>query len=231
MKKTVVIHQPDFLPYLGFFHRLLYADLFVILDDVQFIKSGWHHRDQIKVSYGDKKIWITLSVHRSKTDTKINEMTLSMDNKAKKKLLNQIIENYRKSKYFKEIEPLIRRIILNKENNLSLYNINIIKELIEIFDIDIEIVISSVLNHKGKGNDMNVDILKKVKATHYLSGVGAKDYHDDKPFKEANIEVIWQDFKHPIYPQLHGEFIPYLSSIDLLFNCGIEKSREILRNV
>ncbi|MFW3341630.1 WbqC family protein [Aliarcobacter butzleri] len=231
MKKTVVIHQPDFLPYLGFFHRLLYADLFVILDDVQFIKSGWHNRDQIKVPYGSKKIWITLSVHKTKTDTNINQVTISMDSKGKQKFLNQIIENYRKSKYFKEIEPLISRIILNEENNLSLYNINIIKELIKIFDIDIEIIIASTLNHVGKANDMNVDILKKVKATHYLSGVGAKDYHDDVPFEKENIEVIWQDFKHPVYPQLYGEFIPYLSSIDLLFNCGIEKSREILRSI
>ena len=231
MKKTVVIHQPDFMPYLGFFHRLLYADLFVILDDVQFLKSGWHHRDQIKVPYGSKKIWITLSTMKAPTNTNINQIILSMDDKAKRKLLNQIIENYRKSDFFKEIEPLVTKMIMNKEKNLSLYNIDIIKELIYIFDIDINIIIASSLYHEGKGNDMNVDILKKVNATHYLSGIGAKNYHDDEPFERTNIKVIWQDFQHPIYTQLHGDFIPYLSSIDLLFNCGIKKSREILRNI
>ena len=75
------------------------------------------------------------------------------------------------------------------------------------------------------------EIKRGYGATHYLSGIGAKDYYDNKPFEEANIKVLWQDFKHPVYPQLHGEFIPYLSSIDLLFNCGIKKSREILRSI
>lgn len=231
MKKIAVIHQPDFMPYLGFFHRLLYADVFVILDDVQFSKSGWHHRDQIKVPYGNKKIWITLNVMNAPTNTKINEIVLSMDDKAKRKLLNQIIVNYRKANFFMEIEPLVTKMIMNQERNLSLYNIAIIKKLISIFNIDIEIIIASNLNHQGKGNDMNVDILKKINATHYLSGIGAKNYHDDKPFQEANIEVFWQEFTHPSYPQLYGEFIPFLSCIDLLFNCGIKKSQEILRSI
>ena len=75
-----------------------------------------------------------------------------------------------------------------------------------------------------------VDILQKVRADKYLSGVGAKAYFDPAPFAAAGIEVTWQDFKHPVYPQLYGDFIPYLSSIDLLFNCGIKKSHEILRS-
>jgi hypothetical protein len=92
-------------------------------------------------------------------------------------------------------------------------------------------IVSSKFNLNSKSNQLLVDLLKRAGATHYLSGIGAKDYHDDKPFEEANIKVVWQDFKHPVYPQLHGEFIPYLSSIDLLFNCGIKKSREILRSI
>lgn len=231
MKKTVVIHQPDFLPYLGFFHRLLYADLFVILDDVQFSKTGWHHRDQIKVPHGDKKIWLTLPIKKAPTETNINDTILAMGIKEKQKLLNKIIANYRKAAYFKEIEPFIKDMILNQDNNLSEYNINIINKLLKLFDINIPIILGSKLAHKGKGNEMNVDILKKVEATHYLSGIGAKDYHDNSVFQKANIKVIWQKFKHPIYPQLHGEFISYLSCIDLLFNCGIKESRNILRSI
>ena len=75
-----------------------------------------------------------------------------------------------------------------------------------------------------------VELLEQVDATHYLSGVGAKDYHIGQPFDSADIRVLWQEFVHPIYPQLYGEFIPYLSSIDLLFNCGKEQSRKILRS-
>jgi hypothetical protein len=69
-----------------------------------------------------------------------------------------------------------------------------------------------------------------VQADRYLSGVGARAYFEPEPFAAAGIEVLWQNFKHPIYPQLYGEFIPGLSSIDLLFNCGIAKSREVLRS-
>ena len=110
------------------------------------------------------------------------------------------------------------------------FNLYAIKLLLNIFDINIKIYFSSEFNLKTKSNQLLVDLLEKVNATHYLSGIGAKNYHKDEPFKEANIKVVWQDFKHPVYPQLHGEFIPYLSSIDLLFNCGIKKSREILRS-
>ena len=105
-----------------------------------------------------------------------------------------------------------------------------IRMLLELFDIKVDIEYSSNLNTTKTKSERLVEILTQVDATHYLSGMGAKDYHQDKPFDDAGIEVIWQDFTHPVYPQLYGEFIPYLSSVDMLFNCGIEKSREILRS-
>jgi hypothetical protein len=90
---------------------------------------------------------------------------------------------------------------------------------------------ASELPVEGKSNDLVVAILKQVGAKVYLSGVGARAYYDPAPFEQAGIKVLWQNFKHPVYPQLHGDFIPYLSSIDLFFNCGIEKSRAILRQM
>ena len=89
---------------------------------------------------------------------------------------------------------------------------------------------ASSLNPEGKKNELLIDILKKVSAETYLSGVGAKAYMDEKLFENEGIKVIWQNFKHPVYNQLYGNFIPYLSSIDLLFNCGIEESRKTLRS-
>jgi hypothetical protein len=107
----------------------------------------------------------------------------------------------------------------------SIYMLN------KLFDITIDIVFSSSLKSTTTKSERLVELLKQVDATHYLSGVGARDYHDDEPFDRAKIQVLWQEFTHPIYEQLHGDFIPYLSSIDLLFNCGIEKSRKILRGI
>ena len=227
MKKTVVIHQPDFLPYLGFFHRLLYADIFIILDDVQFLRRAWHHRDEIKTK--DGKQWLTLGIKKNTQDTKINNIYLNYEN-WQEKHLNLIKQNYLKSEFFEEIFPFISDLYSQKHQKMVDFNLYAIKLLLNIFDINIKIYFSSEFNLKTKSNQLLVDLLEKVNATHYLSGIGAKNYHKDEPFKEANIKVVWQDFKHPVYPQLHGEFIPYLSSIDLLFNCGIKKSREILRS-
>ena len=103
--------------------------------------------------------------------------------------------------------------------------------LSELFDIAVPRVFASELQCTGTSNKLLVNILRKVGATHYLSGPGARAYFDPAPFVEAGIKVVWQDFEHPVYPQLHGEFIPYLSSIDMLFNCGVSQSRELLRSI
>lgn len=230
MKKTVVIHQPDFLPYLGFFHRLLYADLFIILDDVQFLrKGGWHHRDRIKTKDGAK--WITLNVKKANLKAKINEITLNNEDGRDKKHLSLIYHSYHKSQFFNEVYPLIKNLYNEKYDNLIEINLASIKLLLKLFDIKVNIEFSSQYEISTYSNQRLVELLQKVQATHYLSGIGTKDYFEPKPYKDASIEVIWQKFDHPIYPQLHGEFIPNLSSIDMLFNCGIEKSREILRSI
>ncbi len=229
MSKTVVIHQPDFIPYLGFFHRLLQADLFIILDDVQFLREGWHHRDKIKTQNSAK--WHTLKIKKAPLGTTIKDIVLLEDTKWKKDNLNQIKENYKKAIYFDEIYPFLEILYSSNDKFLIDVNLKSIEMLNNFFDIKIQTVLSSSFNIDSKANELVVELLQKVNATHYISGVGAKDYFQAEPFNNAEIEVVWQDFNHPVYPQLHGEFIPYLSSIDLLFNCGIEKSREILRSI
>lgn len=229
-EKIVVIHQPDFLPYLGFFHRLVQSDLYVVLDNVQFLKgsSRWHNRDKIKTPQG--VTWITVGVKKALQKTNINEILLDTTVDWRSKNLNLIKENYKNAKHFDEIFLYLKSLYDFECCKLLDFNIKSIITLMELFDIKIEMVTASSLNATGKSNDLLVNILKKTKATKYLSGIGAKAYYDPTPFEAANIEVVWQNFNHPVYPQLYGEFIPYLSSIDLLFNCGIEKSREILRD-
>jgi len=229
MGKTVVIHQPDFMPYLGFFHRLLYCDLFIILDHVQYVSkgSGWHNRDKIKTQNGEK--WITISVEKAPLNTSIYEIILSK-NDWEKNNLNLIAENYKKAEFFDEIMPYIQELYSFECEMMMDFNLKSIEMLLKLFDIKIETIMASSLNPEGKKNELLIDILKKVSAETYLSGVGAKAYMDEKLFENEGIKVIWQNFKHPVYNQLYGNFIPYLSSIDLLFNCGIEESRKTLRS-
>lgn len=232
MNKTVVIHQPDFLSYLGFFHRLLHSDLYLVLDDVQFVKGtsqSWMNRDKIKTQNGEK--WLTVGVKKSSRNTLINEVLLNNTTNWKEQNLNLLKQNYSKAKYFDEIFPYVQKLYENEDFGLSTFNMKSIFMLMELFDIQIKTVYSSDLITTKTKSERLVELLKQVDATHYLSGIGAKDYHIDKPFDEEDIKVIWQDFKHPIYPQLYGEFIPFLSSIDLFFNCGIKESRKILRGI
>jgi len=228
MKKTVVIHQPDFLPYLGFFHRLLSADLYIVFDNVQFLRRGWHHRDKIKTINGEK--WLTVGIKKAPQNTKIHDIYLAKDN-WKTKHLEMIKNSYKKAAYYQEIYPYIQELYSKEFDKMVDFNMASIQMLMKMFDIHINIELASKHSFSSTANELLVDLLKVVNATEYLSGIGAKDYFDNKPFDEADIKVIWQNFEHPVYPQLHGNFIPYLSSIDLLFNCGIDKSRKILRSI
>jgi hypothetical protein len=228
--KTIVIHQPDFMPYLGFFHRFLNSDLWVILDNVQFVSKGkgWNNRDKIKTPNGEK--WLTVSVEKAPLNTPINEILLSANN-WKNDNLNLITANYRKAPFFTEIMPYIEKLYSFECEKLIDFNLKSIDMLLNLFDIKIEKILASPLAPVGKNNELVVDILKKVDADIYLSGVGARAYFEPVIFDNAGIQVIWQEFTHPVYNQLHGDFIPYLSSLDLLFNCGVEESKKILRSL
>lgn len=231
MKKTVVIHQPDFLSYLGFFHRLLHADLYVVLDNVQYVtgtSQSWMNRDKIKTQSGER--WLTISVNKAPRNTNINEIKINDTVDWQNQNLELIKQNYRKSPFFDEIFPHIETLYKNNVNRMIDFNMTSIVMLLKLFDITIEIEYASNLITTKTKSERLVEILIQVKATRYLSGIGARDYHIYEPFHKAGIDVVWQDFKHPLYPQLYEGFIPYLSSIDLLFNCGIEKSRDILRS-
>ncbi len=227
--KVVVIHQPDFIPYLGFFDRLLKADVYVVFDNVQYVRSsrGWTSRDKIKTRNGEK--WISVSTQKAPRDTAINQILLAEDEQWKKDNLNLITENYKRCGYYDEIMPYIEKLYQFQGKRMMDFNLESIKMLMKLFDIEIETVIASDLDPVGKSNELIIDVMKRLDCYKYLSGVGARDYYIPELYEEAGIEVIWQDFKHPVYPQQFGEFIPYLSSIDLLFNCGIEQSRKILR--
>jgi len=226
---TAVIHQPDFLPWLGFFDRLLHADLFVVLDNVQFTNGSsrsWTYRDKIKTANGEK--WISVGLSKCHRETKINEVSTN-NSLWNANMRNQIKESYRKAKYFEEIFPYIEELLSSQYEKLVDVNLCSIQLLLELLDIRVEKVMASSLQATGKSNELLVNILKEVGADCYLSGLGAKDYFRGEPFREAGIQVIWQEFKHPHYEQLFGDFVPYLSSIDLLFNCGIAASRKIIR--
>lgn len=226
----VVIHQPDFMPYLGFFHRLLIADCYVVLDNVQFVygSRSWTSRDKIKTAAGTK--WLTVPVEKCPQHTNICDVFIKNELNWKERHLNLLWENYRRAAGFTEVFPYVENLYQLSCERLMDFNMCSIQMLMDLLGISTQICFSSQIAGHGKSNMLLADILKKVGSSRYLSGVGAKDYYDPAVYEDAKIEVIWQEFQHPVYPQQFGGFIPYLSSIDLLLNCGIEASRKILRS-
>lgn len=228
--KTVVIHQPDFLPYIGFFHRLLNADLFVVLDTVQFLSGSksWHNRDKIKTRDGEA--WLTVPTQKAPQKTPINRILISDDSTWQYRHLNLITHNYKATPFFKEVFPYIEELYTAKEIKLMDFTMKSIDMLMNLFDIQIKASLASDIGAEGKSNELLAAILRNTGATTYLSGVGARAYFDPAPFEQAKVNVRWQDFNHPEYQQLHPPFVPFLSSVDMLFNCGIATSRTILRS-
>jgi len=230
MSKTVVIHQPDFMPYLGFFQRFLTADLYIVLDHVQFVNGtsrSWTHRDKIKTAAGER--WLTLSVRKAARDTPINQVELSDKGGWIQSNLNLLAQNYRKAPHYEEIMPVVEALYRSPPRLLADFNLRSIEMLMDLLDVRVPLVLSSSLQPNGQKNELLIDLLGKVGATHYLSGTGARDYMAPDLFRNAGIEVLWQEFTHPVYPQQFGDFVPYLSALDALFNCGADGARQLIR--
>ena len=226
---VTVIHQPDYAPYLGFFHRLINADTLIVLDHVQFVHSnrGWTHRDKLLTANGPK--WITIGIRKTSSRSPINTIMTSNSAPWRTDHLNFIRHNYMKAKYFEEVFPLISSFYDNASDSLLEFNMTVIHKVLELLDIKVKVIFSSDLNPKGSKTDLIINLLETTNSTSYISGLGAKDYLDTQRFKEAHIDLLWQDFDHPIYTQCHPGFTPMLSVYDALLNCGPSQVSQMLR--
>ncbi len=219
------------MPYPGFFHRLLNADMFVVLDHVQFLRNSksWHHRDLIKSPQG--AAWLTVSVQKAPRFTAINAIELSDSVDWRRRHINLLTQYYKPAAYFSEIFPYVAELYRHPCRTLVEFNMASIRMLLNLLDIEIDTKFSSRLMPQGKGCSLLVDILQKTDGRYYLSGTGARAYHEPAVFKAAGIEVVWQVYAPPVYPQQYDNFIPNLSMIDMLFNCGIQKSKKLLKEI
>jgi hypothetical protein len=223
----IVIHQPDFLPYLGYFDRLLDCDLFVTLDDVQFQKGGWNHRDKIKTPSGPA--WLTLGITKGPLCRLIRDVELAADREWAIRNLALVEENYRTASAFSEIYPEIACIYRSETSTLVEINMLFLRFALDYLEIQVEVHRSSALDMSGAGNEKLIKLIQAVGGTEYVSGVGALDYLKPEQFEGAGIKLSIQDFRHPTYPQLWGGFEPYLSILDVMMNCGTT-AREVVRS-
>jgi hypothetical protein len=221
----IAIHQPQYLPWLGYLDKIDKADVFVILDNVQFKKNEWQNRNRIKTSQGCQ--WITVPV-LYRFPEKISEVRINNRENWGRKHLQALITNYSKSPFFENYKNIFENIFNRNWDRLVDINIEIIKFLITALDLKTRLVIASDLKLREEPTERLIDICKTLESNKYLAGQDGNKYMNLELFDKEGIEVIFQDFKHPVYNQLFENFEPYMSVIDLLFNCG-DNSLEILR--
>ena len=218
-KKIVVIHQPDFMPWLGFFDRWKRSEIYIILDDVQFLRRGWHHRDKIKTKNGAK--WLTVPViKKGKYHQLIRDVKIDNQISWRSKHLNTIEANYKKAPYFEYYITKLRNVYDKKHTFLIDLNMSLLHLFAQEFGIITTNVFASDKYIKSTSTQRLVDLVKSVDGTAYFTGIGSKKYIDNSLFIKENIEIIWQEFNHLVYPQLHGDFIPNLSCLDFVMNCS-----------
>ena len=222
----VTIHQPEHMPWLGFFHKINMADMFVVLDNVQFRKNYFQNRNKIRTKDGWQ--WITVPVKREDLHKPIKDVGVSNeDPRWKRKLLQSIYFNYSKAKFFENYWGDLSSVFDKDHALLADLNIELIRYLLEKLGIDVEIVLASSLDTTGEKGELLLNICKAVGAKTYISGISGRDYLNFDEFKKNNIKIVVQEFHHPIYKQLHEPFIPCMSVIDLLFNYGDESLNTI----
>jgi hypothetical protein len=225
------IHQPDFLPWTGFFNKYLLSDKFVFLDDAQFSKGGSDWTNRTLVSNNGNPKWITLPVGRNYSGVRlVNEIFISNPLQNKIEILRTIEGLYRNHTYFPEIYEFLKMTINLEDDSLAVYNHNLIQAIIDLLRLPTkEKFFSSKLMCEKKGNERLVEIIKKLNGNLYLSGEGGKNYIKVETMESQEIELHWINYKQPQYVQLGSlNFIPGLSILDNLMNLGIEGTKAYL---
>lgn len=214
----VAIHQPNYLPYMGFFQKMALADIFIILDTVAFSKDSFTQRTKIRTK--EDCIWLTIPIEKNYYFKSIKDIHLPQDEKWRKKHMMSIRSNYSKSKYFDD--KFVDEYYFKKFDKLQEFNEYGIFYLKNKLGIKTEIVRSNELNIDAhlRSSDLLIEIIKKVGGDVYISGLGGKNYMDDNKFFINKIKLEYFEFKPLEYPQRWNGFEPYMSAIDFVFNLG-----------
>lgn len=219
----LTIHQPEHLPWLGFFHKVFSADRVVFLDTVQFAKRYFQSRNRVRSADGWR--WITVPV-KADRETKIEDVLIANEvSNWQRKWDSTIRSCYGKAKYFDDYYSLLSRFVNMKWKRLFALNVSLITLMSSMFKNSLSftnVELASNLGVSGSKGDLILDICKKMGADVYLSGPFGRDYLDEGKFKKEGIEIRYDDFVHPVYKQVYAGFELQMSTIDLLFNCGPE---------
>lgn len=217
----VTIHQPDFMPWLGFYNRLAESDVFIVLDDAQFLRRGWMHRNRIKTAQGVQ--WLTVPVKKKgRYQEAVNAVEISDASDWADGHLRTLETNYRPAPHFDCYFPDLEKLFSAPHDKLVDLNLSIHERVMEFLGLEVKTLKASEMNIEGGGTRRLVDLVQTAGGTAYLSGLGAMDYLEEELFRDAGLDLIWQDFPLTVYPQQFPDlgFAENLTAMDCLFNCG-----------
>ena len=223
MGKRVAIHQPNFFPWLGYFDKIARADIFIFLDDVQFPKKGGSWSNRVKIVMNGAASWASAAIDRDYHGTRnINQMNFLDTNPWRWKIFRSMEANYRKHPHYKGTMDVVEPLLKNPEANIAAYNIQAVTALAQHLGLDTtKMRHSSDLPGTGHSNELLCSLTQAVGGGAYMCGGGADGYQDESVFKASDIQLVRQEFAHPIYPQAGvDKFVPGLSIVDALMNHG-----------
>jgi hypothetical protein len=218
----VTIHQPEHWPWLGFFNKISLSESLIILDNVQYRKRYFQNRNKIRIKSTDGWMWLTVPVLvKGKYDQAINEVLINNDDDWRASHLKAIEMAYAKSPYLPEHLPFLRTLYAKPWEKLVDLNLEIIRYMMTCLGLKQPVQLASDMGPFTEAkSDLILALCQKAGAKKYISGAFGEDYLDKEKFQQAGIDVFFQDFHHPTYPQRFEPFIPGMSSLDLLLNTG-----------
>lgn len=224
----VGIIQSNYIPWRGYFDFIASVDLFIFHDDLQYTKGDWRNRNKIKTKNGLK--WLSVPVNYTHTDQLISDTTIDHSQKWWRDHLNQFRENYQSAPYYKDILAILEKDLLHKFESISDLNISLIKAICSYLHITTPLAMSSEFSPEGSKSDRLISILKRTKATTYVSGPTADSYLEKELFKKYGVGIEYKSYDYPEYPQQYGAFAPAVTVLDLIANCG-EESAQLIKSL
>ena len=216
---VLTAHQPAYLPWLGLLSKIRSADVFVILDTVARSHGSYVNRNRIKTAVGP--IWLTVPC-LGRANTPIRDVQINAAKPWRRKHWRTLRQAYAYAPHFDQHEPFFEDLYEWTWRSVAPLNAAILGYLLKALGVETEVVSASDYDFQGAKSALILDMCLKLGATRYVFGANGQDYADVRQFEQAGIEVEFQDYQPKEYPQLHGEFVPNLSAVDLLFNTGPE---------
>lgn len=228
MSLRIAVLQPSYLPWLGYFDQIARVDAFVFYDDVQYDKNGWRNRNRIRTAEGWQ--WLTVPVALTGSfGAPISEVEIVPGAPWARKHLAALAQWYSRTPWFDRYFPLLEEALSRPWERLAELDVHLTVELCRALGLPAVFYRSSELGVGGERSERLLRLCEHFGAREYLTGDAARDYLDVPSFEARGIEVHFQEYRHPTYPQRYEPFVSHLSVVDLLFNCG-EESLSTLRN-